>query len=116
MPDTPQNLYKKLLGRRGERRAERYLRRRGYRLIKRNYCTPYGEADLIFSYKDEVVFVEVKTRTKATFAEAKLSVNYEKQERYRKIALFYGGGEEPNARFDVVEVYPDKIIHIANAF
>jgi Holliday junction resolvase-like predicted endonuclease len=71
---------------------------------------------LVFSYKDEIVFVEVKTRKSADFLDAKTAVNHSKQERYRKIALYYGNGEEPNARFDVVEVYPDKIIHIANAF
>lgn len=116
MPDSSQDFYKKLLGKKGERLAERYLRKQGYRLLKRNFRTPYGEADLIFSFKDEVVFVEVKTRSDANFAEARVAVNHDKQERYRKIAQFFGGGEEPNARFDVVEVYPDKIVHIENAF
>ena len=116
MPDTSQDFHKKLLGKKGERLAERYLRKQGYQLLKRNFRTPYGEADLIFSLGDEVVFVEVKTRSDSSFAEARVAVNHEKQERYRKIALFFGGGEEPNARFDVVEVYPDKIVHIQNAF
>ena len=49
MPDTSQDLHKKLLGKKGERLAERYLRKQGYRLLKRNFRTPYGEADLIFS-------------------------------------------------------------------
>ena len=116
MPDTQKDVHKKLLGRSGERQAETYLKKLGYRLLERNYRTPYGEADLIFSYGDEIVFVEVKTRTSASFASAKQAVNAEKQARYRKIALYYGKGEEPNARFDVIEIYPDEIHHLPNAF
>ena len=116
MPDTSQDVHKKLLGKKGEAIAAKYLKKQGYKLLKRNYRTPFGEADLVFSYGDEIVFVEVKTRTGASFAEAKQAVNAEKQERYRKIALFFGKGSEPNARFDVVEVYPEKLIHIPNAF
>ena len=116
MPDTSQDVHKKLLGRKGEALAEKYLKKQGYKLLKRNYKTPFGEADLIFSFGDEIVFVEVKTRSDNSFAAAKQAVNAEKQERYRKIALFFGQGIEPNARFDVVEVYPDKLIHLPNAF
>ena len=116
MPDSPKNLYKKLLGKKGERLAERYLKKQGYKLLKRNYQTPYGEADLVFALGKETVFVEVKTRTGHAFGEAKEAVDAEKQERYRKIALYFGGGEEPNARFDVVEVYPEGIFHYPNAF
>ena len=116
MPDTQTDVHKKLLGKQGEKLAEQYLKKQGYKLLKRNYTTPYGEADLVFLDGEEVVFVEVKTRTSADFATAKQAVNAEKQAKYRKIALYYGKGTEPNARFDVVEVYPDEIVHIPNAF
>ena len=120
MPDTQKDFHKKLLGKTGERLAEEYLRKQGYRLLKRNYKTPYGEADLVFALGDEVVFVEVKTRASADFATAKQAVNFDKQARYRKIALHYGKGAEPNARFDVIEVYRDgesyRITHLPNAF
>ena len=116
MPDTQTDVHKKLLGKQGERLAEQYLKKQGYKLLKRNYTTPYGEADLVFSHGDEIVFVEVKTRTSADFATAKQAVNADKQAKYRKIALHYGKGIEPNARFDVIEVYPDEIVHIVNAF
>ncbi len=116
MPDTQKDVHKKLLGKQGEKLAEQYLKKQGYKLLKRNYTTPYGEADLVFLDGEEVVFVEVKTRTSADFATAKQAVNAEKQAKYRKIALHYGKGIEPNARFDVVEVYPDEIVHIPSAF
>ena len=54
------------------------------------------------------------------FATAKQAVNFEKQARYRKIALYYGEGVEPNVRFDVIEIYRDgesyRINHLPNAF
>lgn len=120
MPDTQKDVHKKLLGKKGERLAEQYLKKQGYTLIKRNYKTPHGEADLLFSDGEEVIFVEVKTRTSGDFATAKQAVNAEKRARYRKIALYYGKGTEPNARFDVVEIYATEdgyqINHLPGAF
>ena len=119
MSDAPQNLHKKLLGKKGERFAEKYLKKQGYKTLFRNYTTPFGEADMIMQAGDETVFVEVKTRETESFGAPKDAVTGEKQKRYYKIATFYGKqtGEEPNARFDVVEVFGDgKIEHIKNAF
>ena len=62
MPDSQKDFHKKLLGRRGEKLAADEIKKLGYRLVKRNFVTPYGEADLIFEKGDETVFVEVKTR------------------------------------------------------
>jgi putative endonuclease len=50
------------LGSRGERLAERALRRDRHRVLARNYRCPAGEIDLITADGDEVVFIEVKTR------------------------------------------------------
>ena len=57
-----------------------------------------------------------KTPEELGVAAAKQAVNADKQAKYRKIALHYGKGIEPNARFDVVEVYPDEIVPIPSAF
>ena len=51
------------LGWRGERAAARYLKRRGYRILARNFRRGRGEIDLIALDRDTIVFVEVKTRT-----------------------------------------------------
>ena len=85
----------------------------------RNYRTPFGEADLIVQDGDELAFVEVKTRSGDKFGTPKEAVGTEKQRRYYQIAKCYWlqCGEEPNARFDVAEVYADgKIEYIKNAF
>ncbi|MHC5112417.1 MAG: YraN family protein [Planctomycetota bacterium] len=47
----------------GERVAARYLRRRGYCVLYKNYQSPHGEIDLICSRREWLIFVEVKSRT-----------------------------------------------------
>ncbi len=119
MPHSPQDVYKKVLGSKGEKLVFKYLKKQGCKLIKRNYRTPFGEADLIVQEGEELVFVEVKTRTSDSFGLPSEAVTKEKQRRYYKIAQYYGltHGEEPNARFDVAEVYADgRIEYIKNAF
>lgn len=119
MPHSPQDLHKKILGRKGEKQAEKYLKKLGCKILERNYRTPFGEADLIVQDKDEIVFVEVKTRSTDEYGEPREAVGKEKQKRYYKIAEFYWlqTGEEPNARFDVVEVWSSgKIELFKNAF
>lgn len=119
MPDSPQDVHKKVLGRKGEKLVEKYLIKRGFQILKRNYRTPFGEADIVARDADEIVFVEVKTRENELFGTPREAVGETKQKRYRQIAKFYWkeDGEEPNARFDVAEVYADgKIEYYKNAF
>ena len=119
MPHSPQDVHKKILGKKGEKLVEKYLLDRGYKLLKRNFRTPFGEADLVMQAGDEIVFVEVKTRTSEEFGKPREAVGKEKQKRYYRIALCYGEkiGGEPNARFDVAEVYGDgRIEYYENAF
>lgn len=74
---------------------------------------------MIVEDKDEVAFVEVKTRTSDAYGRPSEAVVSAKQRRYRRIAQFYWlkTGKEPNARFDVVEVWADgKVEHYKYAF
>ena len=119
MSYSSQDLHKKILGRKGEKLAEEFVKKQGMKILKKNYRTPFGEADLIVEDGDEIVFIEVKTRTSSAYGAPKEAVGKTKQERYKKIALFYGAKkkEEPNARFDVAEVFDDgRIEYIKNAF
>jgi putative endonuclease len=113
MPHSPQDVHKKVLGAKGEQLVETYLKNLGMKILKRNYRTPYGEADIVAEFQGETVFVEVKTRENERFGAPSEAVTKSKQERYRKIALFYGKrlGKEPNARFDVAEVFANGEIH-----
>jgi putative endonuclease len=119
MRNSPQDVHKKVLGKKGERLVEEYLTAQGYKIIKRNYRTPFGEADIIAKDREEVVFVEVKTRSSNAYGAPREAVGKTKQARYYKIAQCYWlkTGEEPNARFDVAEVFEDgNIEYYKNAF
>ena len=55
MSYSSQDLHKKILGRKGEKLAQEYVKKQGMKLLKKNYKTPFGEADLIAEDGDEVV-------------------------------------------------------------
>lgn len=119
MPDSPQDVHKKVLGKKGERLVENYLKAQGCKILKRNYRTPFGEADLIVEDGDEIAFVEVKTRKSLSYGTPAEAVGKDKQQRYVQIAKYYWmqTREEPNARFDVAEVYADgRIEYIKYAY
>lgn len=108
----------KRLGKRGENRACRYLKRRGYKILERGYVNPFGEIDIIASKGDTVAFIEVKTRLSETFGAPSEAVGYRRKERYINGANYYFYGKQPDAviRFDVIEILNGKINHIENAF
>ena len=119
MPDSPQDLHKKILGRKGEKQALQFLKKQGYKLLKTNYRTPFGEADIVMKDGEEIVFIEVKTRSGDAYGAPREAVGSVKQQRYYKIAECYWLETkiEPNARFDVVEVYANGgVEHFKNAF
>ncbi len=119
MSHSPQDLHKKILGRKGEALVAKYLKKQKCKILAKNYDTPFGEADIIARDGEEIAFVEVKTRTGDLYGQPAEAVGAEKQRRYRKIAEFYWleTGEEPNARFDVAEVFADgNIVYYKNAF
>jgi putative endonuclease len=113
-----------MFGERGEQAAARFLRRKGMRIILRNYRTPRGEIDLVARDGETLVFVEVKSRRKGTPVEA---VTAQKQKRIANAALIFLKKHhllEQNVRwrFDIVAVvwpeeqrHPD-IQHFPNAF
>ena len=114
---------RKLTGRRGESIAAEYLKKEKYSIIGLNYASRYGEIDVIAENSDYVVFVEVKMRKSARFAEAREFVTAAKQRRILSTAQLWleHNPTEKQPRFDVVEVYGDgmeieKINHIENAF
>ena len=76
-------------GRRGERLALRYLRRRGYRLLQRNYRHGRHEIDLVMQDGDCLVFVEVKARSNIAFGTPAMAVGREKQRFLRLAAAAY---------------------------
>jgi putative endonuclease len=72
----------------GEDLALRYLTRRGFQLVKRNYRTRYGEIDLILRKDDLLVFVEVKLRRGTGFGNPLEAVTLQKQTTLRSLDVF----------------------------
>ena len=122
---------KRQLGDYGEAVARRYLRRHGYRIVKRNFVADSHEIDIIATNRDFLVFVEVKTRTvgKENPNEPRpaSSVTAEKQRSIISAARFYTAYNPCNKkkRFDVIEVYVSsnnnryyvaEVKHLQNAF
>jgi putative endonuclease len=119
----PANSAKLLLGKEGERLAEQYLRKKGYKLVERNYRCTAGELDLIVLDQRVVVFVEVKTRTGHGFGTPFEAVEIRKQRKIIQAAQFFLAEkrlQQRDARFDVVGVSwggRDPVVeHIENAF
>ena len=95
------------LGRRGERIAERHLRRCGYRILERNFRAAGAEIDLVAADRETLVFIEVKARTSGAFGVPAEAVDTRKSERIRRAAAVYlrhNRAEARPARFDVVAI------------
>ena len=110
-------------GRKKEALAARYLEKRGYRILEKNYRTKHGEVDIIAKDKDTIVFVEVKARQTLRFGNPKGAVTDDKQRKISMVALQYlkfTGQLTTSARFDVVAVHgaedSDRIEIVKNAF
>ena len=113
----------KKAGQFGEEAACAYLMEKGYRVTARNYRCRFGEVDVIAETAKYLVFVEVKLRKDASFAEAREAVTPTKQRRVIRTAEWWlrAHPTEKQPRFDVIEVYGaagriETINHIENAF
>ncbi len=114
------------LGREGERRAARFLRTAGYKVLCRNFRPQLGgEVDLVCRHRRrlELVFVEVKTRSSAQHGAPAEAVDWEKQQRLVLAArewLQMLDWPAVAVRFDVIEVRFAKgaweISHLPGAF
>jgi putative endonuclease len=113
------------LGRRGEAIAAKFLRRHGHRILYKNYRAPEGgEVDIVARDKrhDELVFIEVKTRTSEDFGAPSDAVDRKKRRLILRGAMKWLRMLDFPAityRFDIVEVVigpPLEVRHIENAF
>jgi len=81
------------LGQRGERLVEAKYKALGFKLLERNYIFPHGkqtgELDLVFVKSNELVFVEVKTRSGNSYGTPFEAVDVNKQRKLVKTAKLY---------------------------
>ena len=95
------------LGPQGEEHAWTLLKKRGDKLVARNYTCPQGELDLVTWHGDTLVFTEVRARSSSAFGSAAETVTRSKQEKVKRAANWfaaqmYKGKPLPNCRFDMI--------------
>jgi putative endonuclease len=96
---------RKQLGSKGEDIACRHLEHQGTKILERNWRCQSGEADIIAREDDDLVFIEVKTRSSAAAGFPEEAVTREKRRKYEKIAmdyLFTHNLPSARVRFDVM--------------
>lgn len=114
---------RRIFGQEGEAEAERYLRRKGYRIVAKNLRSSLGELDLVAEDGRVLVFVEVKARRTTEFGGAIHAVDRHKQRKLVKLAAQFLAQRhwmDRMCRFDVVLLEPSttalRVEHIQNAF
>ena len=105
---------------RGERRALRWYRLRGWRLLGANVRAGGNELDLIVRRGRSLRFVEVKERSADAFGGGAGAVGEEKQRRVRRAAAAWLAAHPEHAEleigFDVVAVDAGRLERLRDAF
>jgi putative endonuclease len=95
-------------GARWEKAAEAYLRSRGLKPVHRNFCSRFGEIDLIMEDENTLVFIEVKYRSRHDHGCGAEAVTPHKQGRISRTAAWYLAKNPRRAeqfcRFDVISI------------
>lgn len=116
---------KRLLGQWGEKRCERFLKRKGFKTLARNFRCKTGEIDRVMVDTDgALVFVEVKTRANEDFGPSESAITPNKKKRMFRAARYFLAThtiEDRPYRFDVVTIVLSdegrpQIRHYENAF
>src|SRR5260370_28769376 len=97
----------KKLGPQGEAFALSLLKKRGDKLVARNFACPQGELDLVTWHKETLVFTEVRARSTLAFGSPAETVTKAKQNKIRRAANWFcvqkvGGRKLPPSRFGVI--------------
>ncbi|RUO80093.1 YraN family protein [Idiomarina tyrosinivorans] len=116
-------MHNKKRGNLGEQRACQLLQSQAIRIVERNFRTPRGEIDIIARDEDTWVFIEVKFRQDADFAEVLSQISHAQLARIKTAARYYLLNKRIaehlcHIRFDVitVTVEPEHIEWFKDAF
>ncbi len=110
------------VGQEGEKIAVQYLKSKGYIIHHTNWRMSNLEVDIIAEDGEELVFVEVKTRTSNKFGEPEEAVNYQKEKDILKVAHVYLENLqlELPVRFDIISIIlndqKSKLDHLVDSF
>ncbi|MCB2201287.1 YraN family protein [bacterium] len=110
------------LGKKGELIARKFLEEIGFQIIESNWRHEKDEIDVIAKDGDELVMVEVKTRSTRYFGEPSEAVGAAKESFMIRAAEAYLEIHDLNmdTRFDIISIVADNkgesIEHIKDAF
>lgn len=81
--------YAAYIGRIGEDKTVEYLKSKGCIIIKRNWRDRYGELDIVADDGQNIIFVEVKTRSENSWVSGVDAMDIGKITRTRNAALMF---------------------------
>lgn len=108
-----------LYGKKCEGMACRYLKRKGYRILRRNYLCPVGEIDIIAKKGNYLVFVEVKARKDERFGYGRETINAEKKRKIISASEFYMKcyiEKQLIIRYDLIDIMGENLEHFEAIF
>ena len=94
-----------------ESMAAKYLQKKGFQELQRNFRHRRGEIDIIMRDLDTLVFIEVRYRKQIGFGSAEESITRRKQKSIISTANFYLTQKklwDMPCRFDVITIKPSK--------
>jgi len=98
------------VGKLGEKAAQKFLKKQGYRIRETGFRCRHGEIDIIAQQKDYLVFVEVRTKSNLDFGTPEESITAAKKKKLVTLALTYTSTHQnlpPLWRIDVVAIELD---------
>jgi len=98
------------VGKLGEKAAQKFLKKRGYRIRETGFRCRRGEIDIIAQRKDWLVFVEVRTKSNLAFGTPEESITQAKKKKLIALALAYTSTHQnlpPLWRIDVIAIELD---------
>ena len=91
----------------GEEIAAKYLKKKGYQIIEKNFRSKVGEIDIIAEKNNIICFIEVKTRHSEKYGCPAESITQYKKRHITRTAEYYlllKKYEDRDARIDVIEI------------
>ncbi|WP_312818939.1 YraN family protein [Kaistella carnis] len=106
-----------------EQLAADFLEKKGYKILVKNFRYQKAEIDIIASFENLIIIVEVKARGSDIFMEPQEAVTKKKIKSLVMAADFFMKDRnlDQEVRFDIIAVLPDErkklqITHLEDAF
>ena len=97
-------------GRDGEKAAERFLKKKGYRILETNFRSSAGEIDIVGEQDGVLAFVEVKSRAGHELGHPAEALTPHKRKKIGQVARQFLARyqvQDRDCRFDVVSITGD---------